>query len=579
MTTAGNQGQNVYPSPENYPASSFPQPVPAPTTEPDDAGTLLTVQYSWDWRPVLMGAVDQLLNPATWQGDHDTVIAALNRAANLKDLLAGTISSAPTPYWEDEDASDADDQKPETIQEWYGYMEGDTFVDTLGGWIFLGQVALVYGVDGAIEFATFLHNFRLFFKTGPGGAIIDIFVDALKTGRVDTYSALDGFKYIDVYSPGSTLRIVNTGTGNPLSTPTPDGYAMAVIRKRLSQEEIYPANQRYNPDTDTVQFSPDGGTTWVDTPDLDPRHSNAMRFPARTGGTAQCDAAANMVKWIHDFIDATVAALLLAAEVFQIVNLALEFFDLIFAVPAIVDLLLEFADIAVGVGGFALDGAFSSTVYDALLCIFFCDIGSDGQVSAAQLATIESDIEASSDINTTARLVLDAIFAAQGEVGLSNAGTKTLVSGDCSTCECQWCARVDFRTAMHDWNILNDGTANARGMWVSGQGVITTGTGDAPLEVYVYRTFVATDFRRMVIRGHQFVTGSPNGTVDFLIGGTVVSHQPFIPPSIADWEIIAAGVLDGIDQINIFVDLPGGGGFVEFEFHGLGDPPGWADPC
>ena len=69
---------------------------------------------------------------------------------------------------------------------------------------------------------------------------------------------------------------------------------MELVRKRLSAAELIPPNIRYNPDTDQVQFSPDGGVTWFDTPSADPRHSDVFRYPPLETADPRCDAAANM---------------------------------------------------------------------------------------------------------------------------------------------------------------------------------------------------------------------------------------------------------------------------------------------
>lgn len=456
----GNQGQNIYPNPDNYPVSSFPQEVPAPDIEPDDAGTLITVQYSWEWQQVLLAAVDQLLNPATWQGDNTVKGVAIDRAALLKEMLQIPVSASTeieAPYWEDSDGDDADDQLEPADQDWYGLLEGANFVDTLAGWVFTGAVALTYGVEGAVQFATFLHNLRLLFRTGDAGTIVRVLIDGLEVGTVDTYSPTPGLAQMQVYSPGSTLWIVNTGTANPAATPDADGhYQMAIVRKRLSEAEIYPPNQRYDATTDTIQITPDNGVTWHSIPDLDPRHSNILRFPARTETDKRCNAAANEVKWLRDFIDPIITALESLAEIFQVANVALPFYTLIFGgVPAIIEVLLELASVLTTIGGSAMDAAFDEGVYDALLCIFYCRSSEDGQVSAGQFASILSDINASPDINTTAALALGAILGAQGEVGLSNAGAIGSETADCSGCDCtSWPRQFDLCGTDDSWTVV-----------------------------------------------------------------------------------------------------------------------------
>jgi len=215
---AGFPGQNIYPSPENYPSPSFPQPVPAPTVDPDDAGTLLTVQYSWEWQQVLLAAVDQLTNPATWQGDHDDVILALNRATNLKDMLQIPVTApdneAPTPFWDDE--SDVEDSEPVDMQPWYGSVSNPEapageldFVESVALWFFTGIVALatfeVGGLAPAIVFHTTVEKFIILQKRGDAAATIRFVIDGEDAKFVNTAP----------YAPGDIIEteVVTPVTG------------------------------------------------------------------------------------------------------------------------------------------------------------------------------------------------------------------------------------------------------------------------------------------------------------------------------------------------------------------------------
>lgn len=186
MTIAGNQGQNVYPFPDNYPTTSFPQPVPAPDVDPDDAGTLITVEYSYLWQPVLMGAVDQLLNPATWQGNHDEIILALDRAIELKHLLSSDAAEMPTPFWDDE--TDVEDEAPAETQMWYGGVTDPTapagsldFVESVALWVATGFVLIatfeVGGLAPAIVFHTTVEKFIILQKRGDVAETIRFVID------------------------------------------------------------------------------------------------------------------------------------------------------------------------------------------------------------------------------------------------------------------------------------------------------------------------------------------------------------------------------------------------------------------
>jgi len=173
----------TYPNPDNYPYPSFTIPVQSPDVDPD-AGDLLYVGLNPAWIPVLLGAMDQLLLPSTWEGNHDEVITALNRASMLKGLIGGAdLLSAPAPYWDNPD--DVDDQEPADVQPWYGKMEGLDFVEELGIWVITGFIAYSGQIGAAIAFKTFAPRFALAWKQGGVIAAVEVFIDGVSNGELE----------------------------------------------------------------------------------------------------------------------------------------------------------------------------------------------------------------------------------------------------------------------------------------------------------------------------------------------------------------------------------------------------------
>lgn len=163
---------------------------------------------------MLLAAVDQLLNPATWQGEHDEVITALNRATNLKDMLQVPVRFAPTPFWDDE--SDLEDEEPADMQPWYGGVTNPTapageldFVENLALWIITGIVGIatfeVGGVAPALAFHTTVEKFIILQKRGDAAATIRFVVDGQDAKFVNTAP----------YAPGDIIetKIVTPATG------------------------------------------------------------------------------------------------------------------------------------------------------------------------------------------------------------------------------------------------------------------------------------------------------------------------------------------------------------------------------
>jgi len=105
-----------------------------------------------------------------------------------------------------------------------------------------------------------------------------------------------------------TIRIEVSDEHNANATPDAnEQYPVAILRKRLAADELQPANLRYNATTDTVEFSPDGGETWLEAPASDPR--NQTTYPALTGSDIRCRAAASMVRYISDLTTEAASAI------------------------------------------------------------------------------------------------------------------------------------------------------------------------------------------------------------------------------------------------------------------------------
>jgi hypothetical protein len=174
-----------------------------------------------------------------------------------------------------------------------------------------------------------------------------------------------------------------------------------------------------------------------------------------------------MTKWLKDFIDSVNSAFATGATIATITNILLDFMDLLFPYAELLQLVVEAAGTIFGIGHAALSAAFTSTEYDLLSCIFFCNADGNGVVDAAALAQIESDI--TDQLNTTAALVTNAILFMQGEIGLSNAGAIGTETGDCSACACAWTYTWDFTVSASGWHFVDYG-GDTGGTWVSGQG-------------------------------------------------------------------------------------------------------------
>lgn len=283
---------------------------------------------------------------------------------------------------------------------------------------------------------------------------------------------------------------------------------MQIIRGRLSAADFSPSNLRYNPDTDTVQYTPDGGTTWVDDPADDPRHGAKFAKPLKTSGDVRCDSSASMVKWIRDFITYEAGILTTGAQVVGLANTAFTFFTVLAPWAILVKGIIALAGDLFGVGAIALNSSFTDETYDAMLCCFYCNIHADGTVTAGDLEAIQAQVN--TDLGTIAAFVTNAILSAQGEMGLQNAGTLYDVAGDCSGCLCGWCYEFDDAHRLGDWiaETFAGGVATYDGCWQGYPGstnaIWISWTFDTPVQI---TTGTLVDWSPDTLNGSIFANG------------------------------------------------------------------------
>jgi len=290
---------------------------------------------------------------------------------------------------------------------------------------------------------------------------------------------------------------------------TPD---MQIVRKKLTATEITPPNVRWDDTCECVQQTFDGGVTWVDAPGLDPRSSDTYRAPPLESDDLQCDAAANMVAYLHTAVDMAIAfdsSVRLATEL-----LALLGFSLGPAVGAIVAVILLIADVLLALGAEAIDGAFTESVYDDLLCVFYNNIDADGQMSDAQLSDIYTAVAAGFDSNV--QVVFGAISSGLGPVGWSNFGAKGTHTGDCTACAgCPGCFEWNFALDTQGFETCSVGG------WTDGYFHQACVGDDATMNIGVYFGATPAPGVTHVEMDLSLVGGDPQPT-DWYIYGTAV---------------------------------------------------------
>ena len=224
---------------------------------------------------------------------------------------------------------------------------------------------------------------------------------------------------------------------------------MRVIRKELAAAQVYPASLRYDETGEVVQYSPDGGTTWIDSPENDPRLNN--HYPPLDTSDPVCDAAARMVALLQDIEASNEDALqagAAAAEIATAILLLLAFIPLIGVITAVI---IGEALQLITIGYAAVHAAFLGFDWDELACWLSCILKENGVLNDDGFEFLKSYIADTYTI--TQQTVLLGILNYTGRAGLNDAAAVRDETGDCSGCDtCEWIVEYDFTTGdTHAW--------------------------------------------------------------------------------------------------------------------------------
>lgn len=215
----------------------------------------------------------------------------------------------------------------------------------------------------------------------------------------------------------------------------------SLIRKQLSDTNLHPASTRYNPGTDTVQITNDGGITWQDAPTLDPRTSVVFQLPANPTSNPKCDAAERAIDTLADEINAFLNGSSVLQTVNTLIDLILVFVPGFGIVAAVIWVVVE-ALLAIGTTAIAL--AFSSEVYSTLKCLWFEQVGDDGVMSEAGKNAFLDSVTATWPTDAVIPAVVSLLVDDFGLVHLNNAAVTRTETGDCSECACPGCYIWDW---------------------------------------------------------------------------------------------------------------------------------------
>lgn len=223
---------------------------------------------------------------------------------------------------------------------------------------------------------------------------------------------------------------------------------MYTIRKKLSATEGVSETQRYNQDEDVFQTSFDGGETWVDTPESDPRHNPALINPTNTDDA--CAAAQGFSNFVREFVDSTFDAFNVVGISSTAINIGLLFVPQIALFWRVAQLVAEGI---LGVGAVTLAATFTETVYDQIRDIAFCHIDATGHFSQEDFDAIGADLQ--EEIGGSAfNITMALLYNIYGLVGFSNAAIELAEEAECEPCA--FCVLQDWFVDPYEWAVVSD---------------------------------------------------------------------------------------------------------------------------
>lgn len=346
---------------------------------------------------------------------------------------------------------------------------------------------------------------------------------------------------------------------------------MDIVRKELSTSDIFPANLRYDGTSDSVQITPDGGTTWEDSPENDPRIKDA--YPPLSGASARCDAAHRMQLQLYDTwaqIDSAMQAGAAAAEIGALLVLLLAFIPLIGILIAVVSAL---AAQFVAVGYAAEHTAFTSFNWTNIECKLYCLMSTEGRLTPDALAQFKDYILAT--YGSPADTLMNAVLDMLGTGGLNDAAATRTETGDCDACaECTWSHDIHADDAgLWSWNYHSPYECNGNqtgGAILAGSTTLVSGflrwlgwiySGNN-VEYFGLNFLLHIPADATVTR-IQFVWAELAGNWDLYINNVSINdtmhcwHGAFMPASIYDWTGLSYTNVD----LSILLRNSGGNGY------------------
>jgi len=233
-------------------------------------------------------------------------------------------------------------------------------------------------------------------------------------------------------------------TETPIDQEVIDNWSGNLARKLMSGCCGDDGLHRFNEDG-VYQSSLDGGTTWFDDPENDPRN-NATYFPpleGEDGAEKRCEGASNAQEFLKQNLIDELASGLAYAEIYSTIIGIIAILG-ITGIGVIIGVVTAAIFVA---GVIVVQAAFTSEVWEDLKCILYCNISDDASYTEVQWIQVKNQITLT--FTGVVQFILYNWVNALGFVGLTNSARSNMALGaDCSECECGDCSNLN------DWAVI-----------------------------------------------------------------------------------------------------------------------------
>ena len=289
------------------------------------------------------------------------------------------------------------------------------------------------------------------------------------------------------------------------------------------------------------QTSDDGGITWHDDPENDPRNDavGAPPLPGEPSASKKCAAADNVRGLFEQYRDNLIEIVGVTPTVLAIIAGILAFIGVIAGVSGvgvgIGVLFLSMAAEIIQIGGTGISGAITFTALNNFRCLVYCRMNDDGELTYEAWQGLLSDIADS--FSGFAETFFFQTVNGMGYIGVTNAGTiGASTASDCEDCDCdaEWCYEFDFLTEDGDWEIR---VGAPYGTWVSGQGWVGTTAGSG-VGVVASRTLSSFTITHV---DYDVVFAGTGNSVVLIDNVTAIASENDVPSGHYSWDGTASG--------------------------------------